>query len=495
MSDNAKNPADATPTRILKGVWALSLGVGINLVARIAYPPLFLRAWGVELYGEWLVLSSAVLYLLLSDFGGQLFITNRLNELHAKGDRAGFEKWLHTGMAMFIVVPITVLLLFLAIVAFFPWWSAVSVVRTPHLVVFWVLAALAFQVCASLPLGIVMGVYRAVGMLPRSAMLNNLNQILQLVLISAGLLAGTRMVGIAFLHMLPVIVVVIIALRGLNRLHPELNVLSLKSADRRLVRQFIRPSGHFFSIQISQALTVQSVLLIVGAMLNSAHVVLYSTLRTVVNSIRQVLAILVNSVWPEMTRFYAREEPQKLVVLFRVVLRITLAAAVVFIILFHYFGTEIFRLWLGRDVGYEQILMDLFLVYVFQLVIWTSCSNVLMSINRHHEISILLLVSSLLTVIFVYAGGKTYGLGGVIAGLIVADVVLPLWAVPALLIRYVPGFSYRFFILELAPVCATLALVLLTLWSVPIVIIGLFIWVVRGLPEHSAFQHLRFLRS
>lgn len=482
---------DAAHIRILKGVGAHSLGVLITLIARIIYPPLFLRAWGIDLYGEWLLLSSTVLYLLLADFGGQMYITNRLAETYARGDHALFEKLLHTGMAVFILFPLGVFVFFVTVFACIAPSSLLPIVKTPEHVAFTVLAVLAFQVCISLPQGILMGVYRAVGMLPRSAMLNNLSQLLQLSLVSMGLWMGWGMIGIAAMHAFPVVAVSLIAIRELHSCHRELNIMSLRSVDWRMAREFVRPSAHFFSIQISQALTVQSVLLVIGAILNMVQVVLFSALRTIINSVRQILAILINSVWPEMTRLHARDEPGKLLVLFRVVLRTTLVAAVGFIGIFHYFGEQIFELWLGKAIGYRQIFMDLLLIYVFQLVFWTSCSNLLMSINRHHEISLILLVSSVLTIVLAYAGGRHFGLSGVIGGLIMADLMLPFWAVPLLLTRYVRVFTFTFYIKELLPVGLALSLVVLVPWSIPIVGVGLIVWMVQGLPNRGFLRGYR----
>lgn len=482
---------DATHLRVLKGVGAHSLGVLIIVIVRIIYPPLFLRAWGIDLYGEWLLLSSAALYLLLADFGGQMYITNRLAEAYAKGDLALFEKLLHTGMAVFILFPLGVFLSFVALFIFIEPSSLLPIVKTPEQVAFTVLTLLALQICISLPQGILMGVYRAVGMLPRSAMLNNLSQLLQLCLVSFGLWRGWGMIGIATMHVFPVVAVSVIAARELYLRHPELNVLSLRSADRRMAGEFVRPSAHFFSIQVSQALTFQSILLVIGAILNMAQVVLFSALRTVINSIRQVLAVFINSIWSEMTRLYARDEPEKLLALFRVAMRTTLVAAVGFIGIFHYFGMQIFDLWLGKSVGYQQLLMDLLLIYVFQFVFWTSCSNLLMSINKHHEISILLLASSVLTIVLAYVGGVHFGLSGVIGGLILADLALPFWAVPLLLTRYIRVFTFMFYIKELLPVLFALSLVVLTPWSTPIVGIGLIVWMAQCLPNRSILSKYR----
>lgn len=457
-------------------------------------PPLFLHAWGVEIYGEWLLLSSAVLYLLLADFGGQLYIGNRMAVAFAKGDQEVFQRLLHTGMAMFLLLSLAVFALFIVGAALVTNWSAISIVHTSPRVVIAVLTLLALQVCVSLPLGILMGVYRAVGMLPRSAMLNNLSQLLQLLLVAIGLWFGLGIVGIALMHVIPVVAVTGIALRELHALHPEFHILSLRSADRRMALEFLKPSSYFFSIQLSNALTFQSVLLIVGAILGAAQVVLFSALRTIANSIRQLLAISMNSVWPDLTRFHAKGEEEKLTLLFHVALRATLVVGALFVGIFHYFGEWIFHLWLGGKVEYRQILMDLFLLYILQFVFWTSCSNLLMSINRHHEISILLIVSGVATTVAVFFGGQQWGLDGVVVGLIAVDLALPFWAVPMLLHKYLPSFSLRFFLNELVPVLIAIGLMVWAPWAALLAAVVLPFWLVQVLPRDVALGRLRFFR-
>jgi len=488
----AQKMADEIHARILKGVGAHALGVGIAMFARIIYPPLFLKAWGVDLYGEWLMLSSVVMYLSLADFGGQMYVANRLAEAYAKKDVDLFKRLLNTGLALFVLLPTVAFILFMAFIAWGSPTLAIPLTQAPSGTAFWVLVIFAFQICLALPLGMLSGVYRAVGMLPRSAMLNNWSQLLQLVLVSLGLWLSWEMVAIAAMHAIPIFVIGVITLRELRDRFP--GIISFHSADWRMAKGFVVPSAHFFSIQLSQALTFQGVLLIVGVTLGAVPVVLFSAMRTVTNSMRQTLAILMNSVWPEMTSLFAREEAEKLRRLFRATLRATLVSAVIFIAIFHYFGGVIFHLWLGNKVEYQQLYMDLLLIYVFQLVFWLSCSNLLMSINKHHEVSILLLVAAACTIVFVYLGAKFYGLPGVIGGLILADLLLPFWVMPVIVKKHLRSFTFGFFAAELLPVGLALSVVLFVPWAVPLAAIGLVAWLVRGMPVGSAGKFARMFK-
>ena len=55
--------------RLFRGIGANFLGQIINIASRIVLVPLFLLAWGADIYGEWLLLSSMVAYLSLTEMG------------------------------------------------------------------------------------------------------------------------------------------------------------------------------------------------------------------------------------------------------------------------------------------------------------------------------------------------------------------------------------------------------------------------------------------
>ena len=75
----------------------------------------------------------------------------------------------------------------------------------------------------------------------------------------------------------------------LNRKFPQFKILSLGAADFSFGLSFIKPSLHFFLIQLSQAFSIQGILLVVGVLMGPLQVVLFSTMRTMVDLIRSFL--------------------------------------------------------------------------------------------------------------------------------------------------------------------------------------------------------------
>ena len=471
--------------RLIQGIGANFLSQIISMASRVLLVPLFLTAWGVQVYGEWLLLASMVAYLSLTDLGGQRYIVNRLTQAYALGDLAQFRKILHTGLALFSILPLAVFLGFLGVMLVFPPGSLLQITITSRQVVFLVLAILAFQFVFSLPIGIMGGVYCSVGLLPRGVMLTNIMQLLAIILVALGLWLHGGLVAIACLQLLPLLGVALVAGWDLNRRFPQFRLFSLRDADLSLGLTFIRPSLHFFGIQLSQAFSIQGTVLVVGMLLGSVQVVVFSTMRTIVNLIRSFFELPSHAAWPELTRLDAQGEEEKFFLLFRAIFRATLIAAVIFMAIFHFWGENIYHVWLRKTVPYQQRVMDLFLIYMGEYLVWFTCCHPLMATNRHRTLAKMLLVSSLLNLGLAYLGGWHLGLPGVILGMIAGDLLLPFWFVPYLLNRYQPRFSGWFFIKEMAPLILSLIVFLTLPWSAPLVMAILVIWWWQCLPRRG----------
>jgi O-antigen/teichoic acid export membrane protein len=468
--------------RLLQGIGANFLGQFINLASRFLLVPLFLLAWGANIYGEWLLLSSMVAYLTLTDMGGAIYIGNRMTQAFANQDPELFRKILHTGLALFLAIPLVVFIVFITLIFFFNPAAFLHITQTSHQVVILVLALLALQFVISLPQGILIRVYFAAEMLPRGVMLLNCMQFLSLCLVAGGLWLRWGMVPIALLQIIPYGLIAVAALYDLNRNFPQFQVFSLKGTDFSFGLSFIKPSLHFFLIQISQAFSVQGIVLVVGMVLGPVQVVLFSTIRTLVNLIRSFFEQVSHAAWPEMTRLDAQQDMDKFLALFRVILRTALVASLLFITVFHFFGGYIYHFWLRKTVPFEQPVMDLFLIYMGQFIFWLTCSHPLLATNRHQTLAKVLFISSILTIALAYLGGQHLGLPGIVLGMIVGDLILPFWFVPHLLSGYQACFSFRFFAAEMGPYIGSLVILAAIPWLAPLVFLLLLGWWLRSIP-------------
>ena len=432
----------------------------INLASRVLLPPIFIQYWGTNTYGHWLILTSLVSYLALSDIGAQLYIVNKLTMHQSVGNIKAYKQELKSGIIFFTLIP---LITFIAIILIL-----LLMLESNNLYKnldsytnFAVIFILGLSYIVSLPLGIILGIYRSKGFISKSIMLSNISAIIQLLLTLYGLKNNIEMVGIAICTVLPNLIILIYAVRDLHNSYPYLELYKIEKPNIEIIKKSIKPSLHFFNIQLSQALNIQGILLVVGFILGSSQVVLFSVMRTVVNSSRQILSLIINTCWQELTSLYSRGKYNELRLLFQSIYEITIFLTLLISGIFILYGEKIFKLWLGSDFIYDSSLMSIFLIYIIQFILWTTAGNLLMSLNLHKEYSKLLFISSFLSIICASLGGILYGLEGLVIGMIIIDIALPTWLVPIYIVRIMPNFSINFFIKNL--ICSIISVLLIIL--------------------------------
>jgi O-antigen/teichoic acid export membrane protein len=453
-SDRNSVAPDTLAARLIRGIGAGLIGHAISLLARIALPPLFLHAWGVDLYGEWLLLTAFAANIILADLGGGVYVVNRMTQEFAVGHLSALRRTLQTALLIFTCFPAIVAFILATVTWTLSVRSIFSINVMEESAANLVVTMLVVQMALALPQGLLLGVFRAVGQLPRGVMFANALQLTQLALVAGGLLTGAGPVLVSTLQLFPYIIIGFVSGRIINRDFPSLGLFSTKEADIGAAKEFARPSLNFFSIQISQALSIQGIVLIVGLTLGPAQAVAFSTIRTLCNAMKSMLALVSHTVWPEMTRFASQNNSDALVTLFRGNLRTSMVGATIVVFILNRWGDGIYELWLSGAVPYDGGLMALFLIFLLQQVFWNTCSHVLMAVNHHYGLSRVVLASSILAIATSYIGAKLAGLEGLVVGMLAAELLLPLWLVPQFLRSYNRAFTGEFFFTELVPPCS-----------------------------------------
>ena len=73
--------------RLIKGLGAQGYGQSTNVIIQITIVPLLIYAWGLELYGEWLILSAIPAFLTMSDIGFSAAAQTEMTMAAGRGDR------------------------------------------------------------------------------------------------------------------------------------------------------------------------------------------------------------------------------------------------------------------------------------------------------------------------------------------------------------------------------------------------------------------------
>ncbi|WP_179187071.1 lipopolysaccharide biosynthesis protein [Sphingomonas sp. TZW2008] len=272
-------PDRAAAARLGRTLGAQGYAQIVTIAVQLGLVPVLLAAWGVRGYGTWLLLSAIPAYLSFSDLGFTFVAKNEMVMAVARGQRdaavATFQSifaLLCVGAPLLLVASaIAVMCVDLStLLSLAPGTSAAA----PGALLFLIGTVLVYQffllVCAGI---------RAENRPASEAMWAASGRLAEGAAIGGAALAGGGFVAAASAALLTRIVLTIAAYRWLQRRTAWLR-LGFAAARRAEIARLWRPAIGYTAMPVAQALLIQGPVLIVGALLGPASVVVLATSRT-----------------------------------------------------------------------------------------------------------------------------------------------------------------------------------------------------------------------
>jgi O-antigen/teichoic acid export membrane protein len=460
-------------SRVLRSFGADSLGQILNICIRLVLAPLFLSAWGGEAYGEWLILTAIAGWAYLSDLGGQLYFVNRLTEEWAKENIKEFQDILSTGLVLFLASSIFTFGCISLIIYWVPVASIFKLNAVNEDLARGILVLMIARFLVAFPVGLFLGIYRAIGLQARSVMYGNSMLLIQFIASIAVLLADLDMLVLASLEIIPFLVVFIFVVFDLpKRLPPSIRLFAIRNARLDILKRSISPSLHFLGLQLSQALIIQGSVLVIASLLGPVQVAIFSSMRIVANVISRFMGVLSHSVWPEITRLASLGEEKGLLIVFQVVQYLGVLSGLLYICLIAKFGNSLYDLWLHKSLPYDFWAMYILGGQVVINAIWTWGGNLLMATNRHEEYSRWQFPVNIFALLMCSIGAKNFGLVGAVVGLLVGQ-TLPMLAIVYFLVNSKGWFKVAIDIKKSSIVCILCLPLMLNIWSGTITLLAL----------------------
>ncbi len=410
--------------RVIRGVAANVLGQMLQAAGQLLLIPLYLAAWGVERYGEWLVLTAAATQFLMLDFGLQMFALNQLTQQYARRDWIAYRRTFQSGFALSCAISAAAALVLLPLLAAAPLDRMFGFKQTSRAAAMTVGFVLTAQVLGSIPYGLLGGVYRSTRQYPRAQMTENVKTVLLFGAAAILLAAGGSLVGVAAGQLCVMAAVFAFVWIDLRRRYPELALFAFDAADRRAAFSLLGPSSLFFLIQASNALSVQGGVMAVGAAFGAASVAVFVPLRTLANLVRQAGTVVHNALWPELTSIEALGDYARLRRLFLLISTLLVTVAACAVVFLHLSAADIVAFWTGGRLHYDPAVMTAFLFVVVAQATWSTAAVVLASASRHRIVAICSALSAGAGLALGLALARWFGLAGFVHGLWIAELTI-----------------------------------------------------------------------
>ena len=379
--------------RALHAFVAFCFGQGIAVVGYLLLVPLYLHVWSASLYGEWLTLGSVVAYFSCLHLGVQTYAVNRLTQAYARGDMEEYRRVRDTAFAFYLGVA---LLGSVALTAFAAWapvgpWFHLSLAGHA---IFLVLLLLGGQFLWTMPASLLWWVYGTTGDLARTQWVMNASKVLALALTAGALLLWANLAVVAAAQVAGFLLIVALVWWDVHKRFPEL-APGLGQAQLSLLRPILSQSIFFAVIGWAVAITLHGSNLLVAGMLGTAALALFVTTRTLANSIRQLVGLVVHSSSTNLTRLEALEDKQRLRLAFRLVLFVTVAGCVAVSASLWFEGPAVFAFWTRGKLAADIWLLRMFLLWLVLQSPWMAASAIPVYTNKHKGLAVSYLVSSI----------------------------------------------------------------------------------------------------
>jgi O-antigen/teichoic acid export membrane protein len=189
----------------------------------------------------------------------------------------------------------------------------------------------------------------------------------------------------------------------------------------------------YMGFPIGNALNLSGALLVVGYALGPVAVVVFGTARTVSRVALQLVQMMNGTFEPEISIAYGAGNYELIRILLRRACQLALIVAAIVVVAMMTFGPWFLNHWTGGHVPPSRPLLSILLVTVIFYALWSTSSAIMTATNQHQRLAAYYLVGTSLTCFFCYFFARAWGLYGAAASLLISEIVMNLYVVPAAL--------------------------------------------------------------
>jgi O-antigen/teichoic acid export membrane protein len=197
------------------------------------------------------------------------------------------------------------------------------------------------------------------------------------------------------------------------------------------IRRLAPPAFAFMGFPIGIALNLQGTLIAVGYALGPVEVAIFASARTVSRVALQMVQLVNNTVWPELSLAYGAKNWDLLRTLHRRACQTALILATAILICMMTLGPWFLTHWTGGHVPPSRRLLAILLFGVLIYALWSTSSTLAAATNLHQRLAAWYVVGTGVTVLFTYLLARRYGLYGAAGSLIISEVIMNVYVLPA----------------------------------------------------------------
>lgn len=425
--------------RIRRGFGGQSLAQLSVFCFQFASVPLLLHYWGVQLYGEWLVLFALPAWLMLSDLGVTTATTNDMTMRVAAGDYARAKATFQTSWLVLTGISLLAALVAFAGAALLPLASMFGFVILDPMTTLLVLALLLLQALVSLQANLLASGLVSSGAYGEASAVDGATRLVGFALMAAAVAGGFGPVGAAAALACGSITGFGV-LRWRVRRRSDWFAYGVGAASMAAGKRLLAPSAGFTGFVLGNALSIQGPILLIGAVIGPSATATYSTLRMLTRAVVTLSTMLFATIRPEIAIAHGSGD---IAMVRRLHMRAVQGAvwlvgpAVIALLLA---GDPIVRYWTGGKIAVVEPLFWLLIADMAVYVIASASGTVLYATNRSYVVAPVFVGAAAIGLGLGAILADNLGLAGIALGAVATEVAVVAWV----LFRTLPSVGERF---------------------------------------------------
>lgn len=368
--------------RMRRALQASGMGFLMRLLLQLVQVPLYLSFWGVEYFGEWLLLFAAVGFLSLLDFGACSTGANAMAQQVSKGASV-HARQIFTVVITVVAASLTVFsLLGLSLWAVAGDALMARFTAIPAESISLALVCLVLAVWIQLATSALGTVLRAVGKYAEQTTLGTISAFTELCAIALALFLGGGAGLVAAFILVSRLLTALIAVRMSLRSGGTLLRLDFEGFAATL-RSLTLPSLSYLLFPATNVLNLQGVATIVGLLLGPAALAGLATLRTLARLVDIVPDMFAGIVTSEAAYAEGRSDSGAIRTMSAVATLITLCIALISAFFLFVFGSLVYEAWTRGEMAFDAGLLVLLMTARLLRAAAVANTAILVGMNVH----------------------------------------------------------------------------------------------------------------
>lgn len=415
----------------------LTLGFIVNWIGRLTSTiiqliqvPVFLHFWNTPLYGEWMIVNAIPAYLNFSNVGFGSVAGNEMTMMVSRDDRDGALRVFQSCWWLIALIGVVTLVVLGGALYYLPVARLLKLTHIGESDTKWIIFYLAVAVMFGQLEQLLQSAYRAVGRYPYGAFAKNIVSFsaFACMILAVVFGSGPRVTALVFAsaNVAGTLLFCIMVARDIPWLE-----YGWKHARFSEIRALTAPAIAFMGFPVGNALNLQGALLAVGYALGPVAVVVFGTARTVSRVALQLSQMVGGTFEPEMSIAFGAGNFELVRTLLRRACQFAVVVAVLIVLIMMSFGPWFLTHWTGGHVPPSRPLLSILLLVVIFYSLWSTSATLMTSTNQHQRLAAYYLLGTGLTFVFCYVFARVWGLYGAAASLLISEMVMNLYVVPA----------------------------------------------------------------